>query len=373
MGKRVDALTAEDIRRLVDNGHKESQTLDYKRELCLEKDDQKKEFLQDVTAFYNTDGGCVVFGIEEKKNGKENTGEPGAVTGIGEQNEDALALRIEDLIRVNTEPAVTGLRLKFIDVDGKKVLVLGIPKGLGLPSMVTIKHANRFTRRKSTGKYYVDVYELNDMFMKNQVLKDRAEAFRQQRLQRILNKEAFPMLNIDRFCVVHVIPYSFLDEKGIDISCISMPLMPMEAQGATPYFNIDGYVSCDRSTNGAYTLFMRNGVMELYSTLFFFQADGLDCCISGDQLHNTITTSIQNALTVMRQYGIEEPFLITAYFHNLSKTVFMRTDGRRSELNYPTVELPLVVHSSYDTDLKQTLRPLFDMFWQGAGYPKCDL
>lgn len=146
---------------------KATKALDYKRELNISEDADKKEFLGDITSFYNTDGRCIIFGIEEKKdeNG-HNTGIPEKIVAIPDENEDKLFQKIEDLIRSNTETNIAFVISHIEDIKGDKVLVLGIPKGLGLPAMVTFNDSNRFYRRKNTGKYLVDVFELNDMFMK---------------------------------------------------------------------------------------------------------------------------------------------------------------------------------------------------------------
>src|SRR5690554_990459 len=98
LGIRADKIQEADIKRLVENQIQESSNLDYKKELSISKDKDKKEFLFDVTAMYNTDGGCLVFGIEEEKDkDNQNTGKPKEITGIEIQNSDKLIQQIEDI------------------------------------------------------------------------------------------------------------------------------------------------------------------------------------------------------------------------------------------------------------------------------------
>jgi predicted HTH transcriptional regulator len=60
--------TREDLERLIKDEVKESLTLDYKRSDALAKEDRKRdELCKDVTAFANSAGGQLVFGIEEDK------------------------------------------------------------------------------------------------------------------------------------------------------------------------------------------------------------------------------------------------------------------------------------------------------------------
>ena len=52
---------------LVGNSVCESRTLEFKQDLQVATDDQKGEFLSDVTALANTDGGDIVFGMRAEK------------------------------------------------------------------------------------------------------------------------------------------------------------------------------------------------------------------------------------------------------------------------------------------------------------------
>ena len=138
LGKRADQLNADDIKRLVQNQVQETKSLDYKRELKLGQDKERKEFLFDITSMFNTEGGCLIFGIEERKDNKgQNTGTPESITGILIDNYDKLSQQIEDIIKGNTEPSINNITLNHITVEGQSVLVIGISKGIGLPAMVT--------------------------------------------------------------------------------------------------------------------------------------------------------------------------------------------------------------------------------------------
>ena len=75
LGKNAASLKPEDIIRLVENQIAETKSLDYKKDLSYASDGQKKEFLFDIIAMANTEGACLVYGIEEAKDVKsQNTG-----------------------------------------------------------------------------------------------------------------------------------------------------------------------------------------------------------------------------------------------------------------------------------------------------------
>ena len=138
LGIRADKINEFDIKRLIDNQIQENKSLDYKRDLNLSTDKDKKEFLFDLTAMYNTDGGCLIFGIEEGKDEKkQNTGKPHKIVGIEFENRDKLILQIEDIIKNSTEPSISQIIINIVEIESKKILIIGVPKGIGLPSMVT--------------------------------------------------------------------------------------------------------------------------------------------------------------------------------------------------------------------------------------------
>ncbi len=66
-GKPFEQINSEDIERLVRANILENRLLEYKKILNVEHKDDKKEFLADVSAMVNTDGGIIIVGIKEIK------------------------------------------------------------------------------------------------------------------------------------------------------------------------------------------------------------------------------------------------------------------------------------------------------------------
>ena len=112
-GKKIDDLQRSDINRLLENGIPESRQLDYKRKLSIANSSEKKEFLADISAFNNTNGGIIIFGITEKKDQhNNNTGIPDQITPITGLNEDKLKQQIEQLVQDGLSPSLTNLGFK---------------------------------------------------------------------------------------------------------------------------------------------------------------------------------------------------------------------------------------------------------------------
>ena len=214
-------------------------------------------------------------GIEESKDEKgQNTGTPEKIVGIAIDNYDKLAQQIEDIVKGNTDPSISNIALNPLSVDGQNVLVVGISKSLGLPIMVTFNETNKFYRRRNSGKYSVDVYELYQMFMQNQILKESAERFRLQRIEKLEQGKVFPNLAIETSFFIHIIPFSFQNEQTLDLTNasqlgLSTIMKPMNLTGWDTMFNIDGFATWSGMIHTeiiSYDQLFRNGIYEVYTS-----------------------------------------------------------------------------------------------------------
>jgi predicted HTH transcriptional regulator len=67
-GKIVTELTVGDLDALI-AAQPESRVLEYKADLPGGRDEDKREFLADVTALANTAGGAIIYGVETTRDG----------------------------------------------------------------------------------------------------------------------------------------------------------------------------------------------------------------------------------------------------------------------------------------------------------------
>ena len=77
-GKRLRDVTETDLRRILESGVEEHKHLDYKAEMYANNDAGKKDFLIDVCAFANAEGGILLIGIPELRDSQNGqpTGAP---------------------------------------------------------------------------------------------------------------------------------------------------------------------------------------------------------------------------------------------------------------------------------------------------------
>lgn len=380
-GKRINAITTDDINGLVENKIQESKSLDYKRELKLDENKEKKEFLFDVSAFYNTEGGCLIFGIEESKDEKgQNTGTPEKICGINIENEDKLVQQIEEIIKGGTDPSISNVEIEVKEIDGLKVLIIGIPKRLGLPAMVIFRNSNKFYRRRNSGKYLVDTYELNQMFMQNQLLKEKAEDFRLKRIEKVRELKVFPTLDVSASFFIHITPFSFLNENVLDFSNIAnnqitVDMNPMLSGGWNYMFNLDGYASYSSMEDHIYSYdqLFRNGIYEIYTSHLFGSRSGYQKeinCVYGEDLIQKTVEKINKALAVLQKFEVEAPFLIGISLHGIREYVIFHSKSGRISRPFMTDEIifPEIILLTYETDVYKQMKPIFDILYQAVGY-----
>ena len=153
-GKQFSELDQTDLQSLIDDQVAEGKSVEYKSSLPGTSDNDKKEFLADVSSFSNSAGGYLFYGITEEN------GLPKELIGLDGINPDAEILRLENLLRDAIRPRIPGLITRSITIKDKgSVIAIHLPKSWVSPHMVTFGRWSKFFARNSAGKYQLDVFE----------------------------------------------------------------------------------------------------------------------------------------------------------------------------------------------------------------------
>ncbi len=383
-GTLINELSAEDINRLITNKFQENRTLDYKCELNLSLDKDRKEFLYDIAAMSNTEGGCLIFGIKEllDEHG-QNTGTPDVITGIVVHNSDKLIQQIEDIIRSSTEPSISGIELKVVPVKEFNVLVIGVPKSFGLPVMTTFKGTNKFYKRRNSGKYLVDVHELGSMFTRNYALKVNAESFRFNRIEKAKTYRIFPNLQLEGGIFIHVVPFNYEEQGLLDLTVLPSELALLMQQlensyGTHAIHNFDGYVTyrVKKDLIYSYCQLFRNGAYEVFSSGLFehYRESGgqLLFHVRAKDLCEQVLKQFDLISKILKLYKIQSPFLVSLSMINIKNAVISYGTNWSNPFQVEDLTLPPVIMQSYDSNPKELLRPIFDIIWQSIGESRCN-
>jgi Putative DNA-binding domain len=147
--------TLKEIQALIDNEIQESLHLDYKEARAVGKaSKQKSDFAKDASAFANSDGGVLIYGIQEKGH------LPVAITGI--DHSQFSREFIEQTIRTNISSPSPNFTVIQIPINKKEsVYVVKVEKSFGTPHQR--KEDKKFYRRYNFESVAMENYEIEDV------------------------------------------------------------------------------------------------------------------------------------------------------------------------------------------------------------------
>ena len=124
----TDDVTLPYLQELVDQKVQEDARLDYKRELPKRDDRGRNDFIADVSAFANSSGGDLVYGIEEDGEGRAMALQP------LEGNRDEEVRRLQDYALNSIEPRIPGVQVHAIPAPNGFFILVRVPLGWTTPS-----------------------------------------------------------------------------------------------------------------------------------------------------------------------------------------------------------------------------------------------
>jgi len=140
--KPLKEWSEDDLKALIRDGVEENTRLEYKRELDLSKSG-RKEVCRDISAFANSQGGILIYGIEEEAQ-KELGSIPKDIKPL---TDASIKETIENILLNSISPPIT-FWIYTIEVSGGFCLAIQIPQSLST-HMVTLGHDNRYYIRRN--------------------------------------------------------------------------------------------------------------------------------------------------------------------------------------------------------------------------------
>jgi len=379
-GKTVDNVALADIQRLIEDGVRESKTLEYKEALPSGSDEDKREFLADVSSFANTSGGVIVYGLSEARDKEGNKlGFPlPSIKGLEKFSADDDIRRLENILRSGLDPPINSLIFNSLEVEGKTVLLLGIGRSLFAPHMVDHKNHTRFYSRANTSKQQMSIDELRRAFLELNSWEVEAQEFRAARIQALFGDPLVAdKLLVEAPLITHIVPLGSRANK-IDLKVLPDRVghLPSYIHGFRFWFDIDGFVAHFPDPKlSHYLRFFRSGVVESYNCSFVGLNRAKEKILDARGLEKDTFLLLQNILPILSENNISPPYGVFLTLDGIKGHRFTPPQGIDERRQPPAITrdtflVPgIILDGSSPNEV--AMKPAFDILWQGAGWVEC--
>jgi hypothetical protein len=152
------AFTLDYFERLVANSAEENIHRDFKAcdSLSFERrgDKKKSEFAKDVSAFANSDGGVLLYGIKEVRRDDDECIE------LGEGTSRVTKEQLENILTNRINPKIEGLLIHEVpNSNGTSYWAVEVPRSLDGPH----QSGHKFFKRHNFSSYPMESYEIEDV------------------------------------------------------------------------------------------------------------------------------------------------------------------------------------------------------------------
>lgn len=377
-----EAVSEQDLQELLTAQVPEGLRVEYKSETYKNADAEKREFLKDISAFANAQGGHLILGMEE------TAGVATAVVGLGSIDVDAELLRLEQIARSGLEPRIPGLQMKSIPLEhGGQAILVRVPRSWNPPHRIVAQGSNRFYVRHSAGVHEPNVEELRTLFTAFSSALAQARQFRTERLQFICGGQSERPLAGDGRFVLHIIPVAaFSGMVSLDVEQVNAQqeaFQPLGSQGTSPRYNYHGFINeCGGDQNLlGYTQIFRNGALEAAMASIVREFQGHHT-IPGLSLEKYVFNRLSPYFRGLQNVGVPPPFIIMITLEGVRGVNYV-VHNNESNRNNPlmgygaplpedVLTLPECFLEDYggEVDYHRAVRPAFDALWNAIGCPR---
>jgi hypothetical protein len=371
-------VTQAHIEQFITDHVREDSHLDFKRNLPEAwNESAKHEFLADSTAFANSGGGDLIFGIEEDGQAQAMAVVPQILANVDQE-----VRRLQDFLLNLAEPRLPGVKVHAVQVssagvDGHVIIVRISQSWAGPHRVKTNQH---FYIRDGLRKRQLDIPEIRSLFLRTDNQAQKVNDFRTERLGKILSGNAPQRLVSGPVLIAHLIPTQSA------LGLVQIDPVPYTNQRGLPVIGTNGGMMARLNLDGAlvvrnetqqgeshgYSQFFRNGFFESTMVLNRRMDDGLMnlASVSYEEYLIALLGSFRGELdrlginyecavmlSLLRANEVRFGVSSMWGFDHPNQTLFDRE----------TLVLPDFVAQS-DVEPAKALKPAFDLMWQAAGF-----
>ena len=181
--KPMHQLEARDLELPIEGRVRENISLEFKRGMYGGSDAEIKEMLRDVSSLGNAEGGALIVGMEEAKDGT-------AMKLHEIPNAQGQADRLVGSCAANISERIPGLQAVPVSIAGGDVAVVGIPRSYRRPHMITFRGVTDCWIRHDRQKHRMAAAEIRAGVTTTEDLATKVESFVERRRSSFANQGA---------------------------------------------------------------------------------------------------------------------------------------------------------------------------------------
>ena len=374
--------TERDVQALVDEGREEGLQLDFKRQLYDRRDPSgKREWAKDVTAFANTSGGTLLFGVDEEN------GQAVGVTGVPADGIDAELSRLTNVLHDWTTPRVgPNVDMRVLPWgEGVAVVVVEVDRSWSRPHAVSSpgEHTMSFYRRVGRDSLPFDAVEVAELVRESQSLPSRLDAFHADRVAAVQAGELPRPLLFSRHYVLTVAPWQAFRPTPPQIPVVDLqPRLLDRAHVYRPSLEGVVVIDTDQFLEDEHPAFEqavahRSGAVEFVGHAGFYpdERDAGAVRFSHLNVEEALVRHVGAAVRYWQETGIAGPISVALTLVGtrgvIAPASTVSGHERDSRIRRHALRLPrldLVDPPAADPQsVAAALRPLFDVLAQATG------
>lgn len=370
-------ITEADLQKLIQDAVRESRIIEYKQDLQLATAAQKQELLSDITAFANTEGGEIIYGMAA------TNGVASDLIGLKNYNHDQAVSTIENLLRNDTDPRLLTTRFHVVALaNGLHALVVRIGHSFAAPHLVShLEGSTRFCGRNSAGKYTLGSEEIRSAFVASETLENRLKGFRLSRIGKLKSGQTpVPMVS-PHYIVFHILPVvGARTDMRIDSSLLRQKIefaRPLFSGGYSRYYNFDGpmLISAygDNRTQSSLQIF-KNGFLEAIDSVYLSAGANGQQFLPANEIRNELCGFYSAYVSLLNaQLNIPLPYVVSLSLLNtkgltIPENGFLSRVIRLHPVEHEDLLFDDVLVENINTPADEVMRPIFDQMWNACGY-----
>ena len=293
---------------------------------------------------------------------------------------DEIKQGMEQILETGLAPRLYGHTIQSYTIDDKTVLVIHVPVSWNRPHMVIKGGDYRFYERTNAGVTKMSVDSLRNAFLGSAAIVEKAEKFRKQRIDKILQmplRDRVTQKDSGIF-VWHLLPYHSFS-PGFQVNLTSeeaLQAFRSLPQVGTGTFNFEGYIRTNEydSVIRAYWQIFRDGKVEYAIVLHHRAQENVILPLRWVDVE-TRSSWLSGIILLRESLGLSPPYLVSISG--------LRVHGLRPYVDpgyllepHPITDrehllFPFQVIEDWTPEVvERALRNLLDQFWQSFGIAK---